>query len=133
MFLGALLAAAQRTLLPSARGAAALMVFVLAFAFLQLGDGPALDKLDPIMISNGALTASLNSFHGNLPKHARVLFLHDPFPADSYNPLWATQLCFRDRDITVDREVAGQRSASPYDLIVDYVDGRFELPARNAP
>ncbi len=64
-----------------------------------------------------------------LPKGARILFLHDRFPADAWGPQMMCQLLYRDRDLKVDRPtmMTARPKEEDYDKVFDYVDGRLTV------
>lgn len=63
----------------------------------------------------------LRSLHSALvrypapPKGGRILLLNDPFAPDSYNPLIAARLTYRDESLSLDRKPANP----PYDLTIN--------------
>jgi len=71
--------------------------------------------------------------HCPLPKGARILFLHDIFPADSLAPLELTRLVYRDRTLRVDRPTLLKTPPDPqsYDAVFDY-RGRDLVVVRTA-
>lgn len=69
-----------------------------------------------------------------LPRGARVLFLHDRFPADSWGPWQLAVLVYRDRTLRVDRPSMMKTApdATQYDCVFDYA-GQQLVVVRVAP
>jgi hypothetical protein len=64
-----------------------------------------------------------------LPKGAKLLFLHDRFPADAWGPLMMARQLYRDRTLSVDRPTMMDHppNLADYDRVFDYVDGKFAV------
>lgn len=72
------------------------------------------------------------SLNEPLPRHARVLFLHDRFPPDAWGTVMLAQLMYDDRSLEADRPTMMQKAPdeSSYDRVFDYVDGRLAVVRR---
>jgi hypothetical protein len=64
-----------------------------------------------------------------LPKGAKVIFLHDRFPADAWGPLMMARQLYRDRTLSVDRPTMMNHppNLADYDRVFDYVDGKLAV------
>jgi hypothetical protein len=76
------------------------------------------------------LTEDLARLRPVLPRGARILFVDDPFPKDSFFLLFTTQLFYR--DLTISLERAGIRPVAPteysrYDAVFGYQGGGLML------
>jgi hypothetical protein len=99
---------------------ALMLAAAAAVLALQSGDKErGFDQLDAMQIRIGHLTPSLARIAAEVPRHGKVLFLDDAFPADSFAPMWAAQLRFHSADITVDRAKFAKPSSESYDLVLD--------------
>lgn len=68
------------------------------------------------------LIRQLSELRPSLRRGARVLFVDDPFPKDTYTLLFTTTLFYRDLSITVDRAPSPQPG---YDAVFGFRDGRL--------
>jgi hypothetical protein len=92
-----------------------------------------LRPVDPGQQVIGGMTDDIQHLAEPLPKGARVLFLHDRFPADD---VWGTvmicRLLYRDPSLWADRATLMKHAPdqSAYDRVFDYDNGRLIVRAR---
>jgi hypothetical protein len=67
----------------------------------------------------------LQALHLRLPKGARVLFVGDPFPADSYAMHFLAELLYDDRTIRAERAHTPPSDYSSYDSVLFFGQGRW--------
>jgi len=104
----------------------------LAVAFLMVwipahDEGSELNYRDPSQIYIRRTKKDILALNEPLPKHAKVLILHDRYPADSYAPIQTWRLVYRDRDLWLDRPTMMKHppNAAEYDRVFDYVGDRL--------
>ncbi len=79
-----------------------------------------LDSIDPNMVLIRDMRADLLKIRPSLPPDARVLFLNDAFPPDTWNTLYIVRLLYKSPSIAVDRKQALPADAASYTLILTY-------------
>ncbi len=104
----------------------------LAVAFLMVwipahDERSELKLRDPSQIYIRRTKRDILALNEPLPKHARVLVLHDLFPADSFAPVQTWRLVYRDRDLWIDRPTMMKTppNEAEYDRVFDYVGDRL--------
>jgi hypothetical protein len=103
---------------------AALLLGLAAFlAPLHARQSPqALHLFMSVQFPSREIFQGLSELRPSLRRGARVLYVGDPFPKESYTLLFATALFYRDLSITVDRAAAPKPG---YDVILGFHEGRF--------
>jgi hypothetical protein len=106
----------------------------LAVAFLMVwmpahDEGSELKAQDPSQGYIRRTKRDILALNEPLPRGAKLLILHDLFPADSYAPVQTWRLVYRDRDLWIDRPTMMQHPPNPaeYDRVFDYVGGKLVL------
>lgn len=83
------------------------------------------DAIDANMILIRDMRADLLKVRPSLPPDARVLFLNDAFPLDTWNPLYIVRLLYKGPNIVVDRLKVHPADPAPYTLVLDYRDRHY--------
>ena len=97
---------------------------------------PGLYEKDPSWDAIRLTRHDILTLREPLPVGAKVLFLHDRFPADSWIPVMLCRLLYRDRTLWADRPSMMNKSPDQlnYDRVFDYTGGKlFIVRSRPVP
>ncbi|MGI8988695.1 MAG: hypothetical protein ACR2I2_03800 [Bryobacteraceae bacterium] len=112
-------------------------IFALCMAGLAVahayGKSEVLPGLLQLDRDSRAVLTQLRSIHPQLQPKAQLLFVDDPFPADSRYLLFGAKLLYNDPTIYVDR-VKSQLRLHSFNYVLSYVEGRLiDLPHLPCP
>jgi len=125
LYLAVLLVMAKDRML-GARPAWAVALFAVVAGVLVIAHGR---KVTPPHVQPEIRAAyeQLRDLHAPIKPGGRILFLDDPFPKEQWHPVFISRLLYRDRELQVHRvkTMETRPDAASYDLVVDWVDGRY--------
>ena len=106
-----------------------LMVAYFVWSVPRHDSASELGRIDPAQQIVRDTRRDIVRLNEPLPKGAKVIFLHDRFPADAWGPLMMSRQLYRDRTISVDRPTMMNHppNLGDYDRVFDYVDGKFAV------
>ena len=122
---------------PRFRLASQAALFGLTMAGLAAAHTTARNAVLPAVLradrDNREILSQLHKLHPVLKAGARVLFLDDPFPRDSWFLFFSLRLMYKDQGIFVDR-VKNRARSRLYNYVFSYSGGRLsELPLPPCP
>jgi len=105
------------------------MVAYLVVSIPRHDSASELGFRDPAHVVIRAMRDDIAGLNEPLPQGAKLLFLHDRFPADAWGTLMMSRQLYRDRTLWVDRPTMMNQppNLSDYDRVFDYVDGKLAV------